>query len=69
MQGNRRCDVAAPGREPGTIAWEEHVTAWHEYARRYGASQSAERIAERGGFCYLELQTFLGRPPSTWTPR
>lgn len=50
----------------GTIAWTEHVEAWTEYARRFGRDQSAERIAERGGFGMLELCSFLGRPPRTW---
>lgn len=50
----------------GTIAWMEHVEAWEEYARRFGRSQSAERMAERGGFAMSELCSFLGRPPRTW---
>ena len=53
---------------PGTIAWSEHVEAWIAYAARYGRGQSAERIAERGGFGYAELTEFLGREPTTWTP-
>lgn len=51
---------------PGTIAWDEHVTAWVAYRERYGASQSAERIAERGGFGMEELRMFLGRDPTTF---
>jgi hypothetical protein len=56
-------------KPPGTIAWSEHVEAWEGYARRYGTGQSAERIAERCGFCFGELVEFLGREPSTWEPR
>ncbi|MCZ2441487.1 MAG: hypothetical protein LC119_15135 [Burkholderiales bacterium] len=52
----------------GTIAWSEHVEAWEVYARRFGRGQSAERMAERGGFSMLELCSFLGRPPRTWRP-
>lgn len=54
---------------PGTIAWPEHVEAWEAYAKRYGRDQSAERMAERGGFSFLELRTFLGRDPQTWEAR
>lgn len=52
----------------GTIAWSEHVEAWNAYAMTLGSSQSAERIAERGGFGYSELRMLLGREPSTWRP-
>ena len=51
----------------GSIAWAEHVEAWEDYARRYGRDQSAERIAERGGFGYQELVEHLRREPTTWT--
>ena len=51
----------------GSIAWAEHVEAWEDYARRYGRDQSAERIAERGGFGYAELVDHLKRAPATWT--
>ena len=58
----------APVQSPrGTIAWAEHVEAWEQYAKRY-RGQSAERIAERGGFGYHELVTFLGRDPETFVP-
>jgi len=53
-------------KPPGTISLEEHERAWQEYARRYGRIQSAERIAERGGFSWLELCDLLGGEPSTW---
>lgn len=62
-------DHGRRGRPRGTIAWDEHVEAWNDYAKRYGTSQSAERIAERGGFGYEELIDHLGREPHTWKPR
>lgn len=55
-------------KPPGTVSWAEHLEAWGAYAKRYGDSQSAERMAERHGFSYCELVTFLGREPSTWKP-
>ena len=68
------CGKRAPVQQtrekgPGTITWAEHLLAWSNYAIRYGSSQSAERLAERGGFCYSELITFLGHEPKTWEPR
>ena len=59
-----------PGlHQPGTISWEEHLLAYEDYAERYGRDQSAERLAERGGFGYDELVDHLGRAPATWRPR
>lgn len=52
------------GKPAGSISWAEHVEAWEKYGRKHW--QSAERIAERGGFGYNELLTYLGREPSTW---
>jgi len=64
---------SARGKEklhgPGSVAWSEHLLAWSDYARRYGTSQSAERLAERGGFGYAELTDHLGHEPTTWEPR
>lgn len=54
------------GKSSGTISWSEHVEAWHAYSAIYGGSQSAERIAERGGFGHGELLRFLGRDPATF---
>lgn len=59
--------MAAHG--PGTISWAEHLQAWNGYAARYSGDQSAERIAERGGFDWLELKEYLGHEPATWEPR
>ena len=70
----RRAPVQAVyqrGREvpDGTVSWAEHVEAWTVYAKRYGNDQSAERIAERHGFCFCELTKLLGHEPTTWRPR
>lgn len=56
-------------RGPGTVSWEEHLEAYSGYAAIYGSGQSAERLAERGGFSYEELQVFLKHDPVTWKPR
>lgn len=58
-----------PLHPAGTISWAEHEEAWLGYAERFGAHQSAERIAERHGFCWNELVRFLGHEPKTWRPR
>ena len=59
-----RCAIPA-----GTVAWEEHLEAWAHYAALGHGDQSAERMAERGGFGIEELCFLLGRPPLTWRPR
>lgn len=53
---------------PGTISWDEHVTVWIVYAKKYGEDQSAARIAHRGGFSYWEAFKLLGRKLETWEP-
>lgn len=58
-----------PAKPSGTIAWEEHLAAYEGYAARYGRSQSAERLAARGGFGWWELVDFLGHEPTTWSAR
>ena len=58
-----------PGHAAGTVSWQEHLLAWVGYAARYGKSQSAERMAERGGFSWYELFLYLGHEPTTWEPR
>jgi len=59
-----------PPWPPGTIAWSEHLLAHAAYEQQYGTChQSAERIAERGGFSRLEAEELLGRPLSTWRRR
>lgn len=44
---------------PGSVPWSVHLQAWEEYARQGHGSQSAERVAERGGFGYYEIQCLL----------
>lgn len=58
-----------PDKPPGTVTWEEHLKAYEGYAARYGTSQSAERLAERGGFGYWEITDMLGHEPETWSVR
>ena len=43
----------------GSVPWAVHVQAFEVYRGKFGESQSAERIAERGGFGYRELQCLL----------
>ena len=42
-------------RGPRSVPWGVAERAYQEYARRYGRSQSLERLAERGGFSEGEL--------------
>ena len=58
----------AASRGPGSISWEEHLEAYNDYALKYGTSQSAERLAQRGGFSYSELVHHLKHEPKTWKP-
>ncbi len=67
--GKRAHVQAEGGHGPGTVTWAEHQAAWSFYAAKYGRGQSAERINERGGFGYLEIQDLLGHAPKTWSPR
>lgn len=60
MQGDDRGTDAE--RPDGSITWSEHLEAY----AHYGHSQSAERIAERGGFGYDEFTKMVGREPTTW---
>jgi len=71
VQGSRhgpswlnRCSFPA-----GTVAWAEHLEAWGRYASLGHGDQSAERVAERGGFDITEMVFLLGRLPLTWRPR
>lgn len=65
----RRDQSARPAKGPGSIAWEEHLIVWSAYAAKWCSDQSAERIAERGGFGWYEIVDLLGREPTTWSPR
>jgi hypothetical protein len=56
---DRRAPVQRESRlrvPAGTIPWRTHLEAWRGYAAAGHGSQSAERIAERGGFSYREVQ-------------
>jgi hypothetical protein len=67
VQGERDRERGIKWRKPpGTVAWSEHLEAYADYAKRYGTSQSAERLAERGGFGWDELVGHLGHEPKTW---
>jgi hypothetical protein len=46
-------------RHGTTIPWDVHLRAWQVYAACGNGDQSAERIAERGGFGYGELIKLL----------
>jgi hypothetical protein len=61
-----KCRMVRPS---GTVSWPEHQQAWQEYNKRWRGHQSAERIAERGGFGYAEITSLLGREPTTWQER
>lgn len=54
------------GMPPGSVLWSEHTEAWNVYAKKYGYDQTAERIAERGGFGYSEMRDLLGHEPKSW---
>ena len=75
VQGEMRRDAKGKAVRPiswipdGTISWEEHEEAWRIYHARFINDQSADRIADRGGFGYSELCMFLGHEPTTWTAR
>ncbi len=67
MSDDRRFPIQAedvgrvhPRRPAGSVPWSVGVAAWERYAARYGRGQSAERIAERGGFGFGEMHLFLG---------
>lgn len=46
-------------RPAGTVPWIVHMEAFDTYRKKFGNGQSAERIAERGGFSYREMQCLL----------
>ncbi len=56
-QAERRAPVQ--GYHGGTIPWRVHGLAWEAYAKQYGNRQTAERLAERGGFGVKEMDMFL----------
>jgi len=62
-------DHVCRGRPAGSITWAEHEAIWEIYAARYGRGESAERIAERGGFGHAGIIHITGAPPKTWENR
>ena len=67
-----QADYGRAGRianPPGWITWAEHLEVYDAYAERFGRGQTAERLAERGGFSKNEAEGLLGRPLTTWKPR
>ena len=46
------------GNKEVSITWEAHSKAYKAYADKYGSSQSAFRIHQRGGFGRTELDMF-----------
>ncbi len=42
----------------GTVKFIAHLRAYGVYSALYGRSQTAERLAERGGFCPEEFSQF-----------
>lgn len=43
----------------GTVPWTTYLLAWEGYRAAGHGGQSAERIAERQGFSYREIQCAL----------
>lgn len=56
-------------KPPGTISWKEHLEAYEVYGKKYGHQQSAERLADRGGFGWNEFIFLMKREPRTWIER
>lgn len=56
------------GRPRGSITWAEHEEIYAAYAARNGTRQSAQLLADRGGFGWSECEQLLGREPRTWRP-
>lgn len=60
MTYERRAVVQESKQGPrGTVPWSTHLLAWEYYRAAGHGSQSAERIAARGGFSYREMQCAL----------
>jgi SMC interacting uncharacterized protein involved in chromosome segregation len=54
-----RVERQCPVIKGGFIPWSVAELVYIEYAQKHGSSQSLERIAERGGFGYEELDSLL----------
>jgi hypothetical protein len=68
VQKSEKSKFDDKSRGPGTISWEEYLEAMSDYFLKYGTTQSAERLAQRGGLSYWELEDHLGHQPKTWQP-
>ncbi len=68
VQGERGWDTRLypDAKPPGSIDWDEHLAIYEIYAAKFGRSQTAECLADRGGFGYLEIVYLTGEPPKTW---
>ena len=49
----------APVQGAKPISWETHLLAWEAYDRKWRCGQTAERIAQRGGFAVSEMDEFV----------
>lgn len=54
----KKVPYQAANHTTGYISYEAHLRAYAIYAEIYGRSQTADRLAERGGFGEIELDTF-----------
>jgi len=61
IQQQLRSSHFEPHHPACTIPWWLAEIAYTEYSRRYGTSQSLERLAERGGFGREELLSLIRR--------
>lgn len=56
LQVTRDNTKVKPG--PLSVPWPVAEKAWAAYAQQYGTGQSVERLAERGGFDWCEMDMF-----------
>ncbi len=68
-------DIFSEKRHPmnripeGSVPWKLAECAYEVYSHIYGTDQSLERLAERGGFGWVELTVFLSArryPKKSW---
>ncbi len=62
MSDERRCPIFRRDRDPSdptSIPWALAERAYEAYSKKYGTSQSLERIAVRGGFYLSELDELV----------
>lgn len=66
----KHCRGRVPLVPEGTIPWADHLLVYERYAAQFGRSQSAERIADRGGFGACEIAYLgCGEVLERWEPR